>query len=116
MGKLKGAADGVPFKKNDPRINRQGRPPKLPELENLLAEVLGAEVNNRSAMKMILAALCKKAQKGDVRAAEILMDRAYGKLKTPSEIDLTAKIEALSDEQLITLFNHYLKPMNDAKG
>ena len=60
MGKLKGAADGVPFKKNGPRINRQGRPPKLPELENLLAEVLGAEVNNRSAMKMILAALCKE--------------------------------------------------------
>lgn len=92
MGKLKGAADGVPFKKNDPRINRQGRPPKLPELENLLAEVLGAEVNNRSAMKMILAALCKKAQKGDVRAAEILMDRAYGKLKTLSEIDLTSQL------------------------
>ena len=92
MGKLKGAADGVPFKKNDPRINRQGRPPKLPELEKLLAEVLGAEVNNRSAMKMILAALCKKAQKGDVRAAEILMDRAYGKLKTLSEIDLTSQL------------------------
>jgi len=108
--------DGRPFKRGDKRINREGRPPKLPELETLLAEVLGAETSNRTAMKMILAALCKKAQKGDVRAAEVLMDRAYGKLKTPSEIDLTAKMEALTDEQLITLFNHFLKTTNDANG
>lgn len=84
--------DGKPFKRGDKRINREGRPPKLPELETLLAEVLGAETSNRTAMKMILAALCKKAQKGDVRAAEVLMDRAYGKLKTTSEIDVTSQL------------------------
>lgn len=72
---------GKKFKKGDSRINRNGRPPKLPQLDVLLDKVLGAEQNGITAAEAILAALRKKAALGDVRAAEVLMDRAYGKAK-----------------------------------
>jgi len=70
--------------------NPAGKPPKLPQLDKLLDEVLGEEKNNLIAMKAVLMALLSKATKGDVRAAEILLDRAYGKAKQP--IDLEAKM------------------------
>lgn len=61
--------------------NPKGRPPKLPKLDDLLADVLGEEKDGIEAAKAILLALRKKATMGDVRAAEILLDRAYGKAK-----------------------------------
>lgn len=71
-----------PFKKgSDARRNMKGRPPKLPQLDVLLDEVLGDETNGITAAKKILQALFSKASKGDVRAAEVLLDRAYGKAK-----------------------------------
>ncbi|HQI26405.1 MAG TPA: DUF5681 domain-containing protein [Candidatus Paceibacterota bacterium] len=92
MGKLKGAADGVPFKKGDARINRKGRPLKIRNLDELLRDVLDEDMNGRQAMELVLIALRKKAMAGDTRAAELLMDRRYGKLKTLSEIDLTSQL------------------------
>lgn len=92
MGKLKGAADGVPFKKGDARINRKGRPVKIRNLDELLRDVLDEDMNGRQAMELVLIALRKKAMAGDTRAAELLMDRRYGKLKTLSEIDLTSQL------------------------
>ena len=69
-----------PFKKGyEPKRNLKGRPPKLPHLDKLLDEVLGEEKDGITAAKVILMALRVKATKGDVRAAEILLDRAYGK-------------------------------------
>jgi hypothetical protein len=61
--------------------NPNGRPRKLPELDKLLADVLGEEKDGVSAGEAILKALRAKATKGDVRAAEVLLDRAYGKSK-----------------------------------
>ena len=92
MGKLKGAADGVPFKKGDARINRKGRPLKIRNLDELLRDVLDEDMNGRQAMELVLIALRKKAMAGDTRAAELLMDRRYGKLKTLSEIYLTSQL------------------------
>lgn len=69
-----------PFKKGQSG-NPKGRVPKIPELEKLLAEVLGEEKDGIEAAKAILMALRLKATKGDVRAAEVLLDRAYGKAK-----------------------------------
>lgn len=76
--------DAVPFKKGQSG-NPKGRPKKLPALDVLLDEVLGGENPDDSNAKKILDALYKQAQKGNVRAAEILLDRAYGKPKQTHE-------------------------------
>ncbi len=67
-----------------------GRPKKLPELRELLANVLGDEKDGKTAAEAILMALRAKAAKGDVRAAELLLDRAYGKPK--QDVDLSGSM------------------------
>jgi hypothetical protein len=67
--------------------NPKGRPKKLPGLDKLLAEVLGNETKGGvSAAQRILEALRARASRGDVRAAEVLLERAYGKVKQTSEV------------------------------
>jgi len=77
-GNIKGK--GKPFVKGDSRINRHGRPKKLPELDTLLIEVLGREVSGSTELHLVIEALLKKAKAGDVRSAELLLDRYYGKV------------------------------------
>lgn len=69
-----------PFKEGQSG-NPNGRPKKLPELDKLLADVLGEEKDGVTAVEVILKALRLKATKGDIRAAELLLDRGYGKVK-----------------------------------
>jgi hypothetical protein len=69
--------------------NPNGRPRKLPELDKLLAEVLGEEKDGITAGEAILKAIRAKAAKGDVRAAELLLDRAYGKPKQSIDTAIT---------------------------
>lgn len=95
MAKLRGAKDGVPFQKGDPRINREGRPKKIPNLDVLLAELL--DDDDQSA-KLILSALIEKAKDGDVRAAQVILDRAYGKPK--ESIDLTTQGESIAPKRI----------------
>jgi len=67
-----------PFKKGlDPRRNVTGENRK-PILDDLLAEVLTDPVKGIEAAKAILLAIRDKALKGDIRAAEMLFNRAYG--------------------------------------
>jgi hypothetical protein len=73
-----------PFKKGQSG-NPNGRPKKLPELDKLLADVLGEEKDGVTAAEAILKALRAKAAKGDIRAAEVLLDRGYGKAKQSVE-------------------------------
>jgi hypothetical protein len=61
--------------------NPNGRPKKLPDLDKLMAEVLGPNKEGRDGMQVIIEALLKKAAKGDVKAAELLLNRGYGKAK-----------------------------------
>jgi hypothetical protein len=70
--------------------NPKGRPKKLPELDKLLADVLGEEKDGVSAAEVILKALRAKAAKGDIRAAEVLLDRAFGKAKQSTDVTLNA--------------------------
>lgn len=72
--------DGKLFTATDSRINRLGRPRKM-NLERLLKKVLMEKVNNQAALKGILMKLRDMALKGDIRAAELLLDRAFGKAK-----------------------------------
>lgn len=61
--------------------NPNGRPKKLPDLDKLLAEILGPNKDGRDGMEVIIEAMLKKAAKGDVKAAELLLNRGYGKAK-----------------------------------
>ncbi len=74
--------------KNDPRINKKGQPHKLPNLDILLAKVLGEDKGNMNAMEEILRKLKKKALAGDTKSAEILLARAYGKINQNIQLDV----------------------------
>lgn len=88
-----------PFKKGQSG-NPNGRPRKLPELDKLLADVLGEEKDGVSAAEAILKALRLKASKGDVRAAEIILDRAYGKARQTIEQHNTTNVNILNIDPL----------------
>ena len=60
--------------------NDKGRPPKLPQLDVLLAKVLGAETGGITEAERIILAMKKEARKGNVRAAELILDRSFGKV------------------------------------
>jgi hypothetical protein len=68
--------------------NPAGRPKKLPEIDKLLADVLGEEKDGVTAADAILRKLRAMAAAGNIRAAEILLDRAYGKAK--QQMDFTS--------------------------
>lgn len=78
---------GKGFHTNPERINKKGAPKKLPQLDVILADVLGETKDGKTAAQAILSAIRLKAVKGDVRAAEMLMDRAYGKAKQPVDVE-----------------------------
>jgi hypothetical protein len=89
--------------------NPNGRPKKLPDLEKLMANVLGEEKDELTALEAILRVLRAKAAKGDLRAAEILLDRGYGKARqqhehsgslvtTPPVINVTVQPPTPDDE------------------
>lgn len=93
QGKNRDMPKGVPpehskFKKGESG-NPNGRPRKLPALDKLMADVLGEEKDGITAGEAILKALRAKATKGDVRAAEVLLDRAYGKPKQTTDTNIT---------------------------
>lgn len=67
--------------------NPNGRP-KLPDLSEAIARVLADEKDGKTALEAVLMALRAKAVKGDVRAAQELLDRGFGKSK--SNVDLTS--------------------------
>jgi hypothetical protein len=88
--------------------NPNGRP-KLPDLSQAIAKVLAEEKDGMTALDAILAALRAKAAKGDVRAAQELLDRGFGKSK--QSIDHSGKVDTspqfditkLDDNELRTL-------------
>ena len=92
--------DAKPFPKGVSG-NPNGRPKKLPHLDKLLDEVLGDEKDGLTAAEAILKALRNKATKGDIRAAEILLDRAYGKAKQTVDV----KAEVIADKVTMKLSN-----------
>lgn len=73
--------------KGDPGLPNAGRKKKLPELAELMDELLGGidGTATESGSKEIFEALHKKAARGDTRAAEIILAYAYGKPKQSHE-------------------------------
>lgn len=81
-----------PFVKGeDPRRNLKGRPRRLPPIDEMLSDILGSEEDTDSEAHAVLRALLMKAKKGDTKAAEILLDRAYGKAKQVVDNNVTVK-------------------------
>ena len=75
-----------PFTKNDPRINKNGRPrTKLPKLEDVLIKVLGVdEETGESEIENLVKEMLKQAKdksnRNNTKAAGMLIERAYGKV------------------------------------
>jgi hypothetical protein len=78
--------DGKKFEPGN-KANPNGRPKKLPDLEKLLVRVLGSEEENKTGWEVIIEALQKKAAKGDVKAAELLLSRGYGKARQTVDLN-----------------------------
>lgn len=80
--------------------NPKGRA-KLPDIRDALAKILADEKDGYTALEATLMALRAKAVKGDIRAAEALLDRAFGRPKQSVDqtIDLRA-IRQMSDAEL----------------
>lgn len=78
-----------------------GRPKKLPALDTLIAEVLSDKQNGMSAAEAILKVMRQKAIKGDLKAAEMLLNRAYGKPKESIEVKVT-EVEISFDDSNTT--------------
>jgi hypothetical protein len=63
--------------------NPNGRPKELPGFKELIKKIMTADSGNgEQEVESILKAMVKAAKRGDVRAAEVLFDRAYGKVVT----------------------------------
>lgn len=72
--------------------NPNGRPKKLPKLDDLLSDILGAEDDKDSEAYAILSRLVKDAISGNTKAAEIILDRAYGKSNQPIAHTFTGSV------------------------
>jgi hypothetical protein len=79
--------------------NPNGRPKKLPALDLIMANVLGAEKDGITAGEAIIMKLREQALKGDIKAAQILLDRGWGKPK--QNIDITTQGEKVTVPTII---------------
>ena len=82
------AKDGKPFTKDDSRINRAGRP-KLPDIKAILEEVLGETKDGMTAAEALMKKLRSMGAAGNIKAIEMLLDRAYGKPKQTVDTNIT---------------------------
>jgi len=71
--------------------NPKGRP-KLPSMKLIMQKVLGEMKEGKTAAEAVMLAMRGKALKGDVRAAEFLIERAYGKLTDNIDLQGSANI------------------------
>lgn len=95
---------GKGFDKRPENINRKGQPKKIPKLDVLLADVIGD-----AEMTKLIKALYDAAVRGNVRAAEALLDRAYGKAK--QSVDVTTDGEKISNVNVT-----YINKLNEHTG
>ena len=93
-----------PFKKGQSG-NPNGRP-KIPDLSEAISKILNEEKDGMIALDAVLKALRARAIKGDVRAIQELLDRAYGKAKQ--------YIDHTTDGEPINQINVKIKHAKDA--
>lgn len=95
---FKKGKSGNPAKQFSKDYQPATRGPKrqLPDLKELVAKVLGNEINDVTVAEAILLMLAKKSLGGDLKAADMILDRSYGKptqvVENTGEQPLTIKI------------------------
>ena len=68
--------------------NPNGRPKKLDSLQRIIEQVMNEPgKGGKPAIYNIVHALIQKAEKGDIRAIQEILDRYYGKPKSSLEIE-----------------------------
>lgn len=82
---------------------RNGRHKELPGLRELIADVLGDEVNDITAIRAILMRLRKMAIEGNLKAADMLLSYAYGKPR--ESIDHTTNGRSIRPPAVIVFEN-----------
>ena len=98
----KSKANLIKFKPGNKAAVRQGRPKKLPGLDELLSDVLARQTGGKSNLERILLGLICRASQGDSRCAALLLDRKYGKLKdTVAVLDTTFIVEVEDEPSFI---------------
>lgn len=70
--------------------NPKGRPRKT-ELDQIIKDILGTETRGVTEAEAIIHAMVKRAKEGDVRAASLIFDRAYGRPKQAVEVTTPAE-------------------------
>jgi hypothetical protein len=65
--------------------------PKLPDLNEALAKYLSEEKEGKTALEAVLMKLRQMATAGNLKAAEMLLDRAYGKPKQTTDVTTNGK-------------------------
>jgi hypothetical protein len=94
---------GKGFDKHPGNINMNGRPKKIP-LDSMLVDIL-----DEKGLISLLKSIHKAALKGNIRAAELLLDRYYGKsIQTPIP-------ERLTEEQLSQLYLYLKRKYSNEK-
>lgn len=104
----------IPAKKGEIR-NPRGPHKKIPGLDVLLADLFGEDKNGESGARKVLltlkqAAIAGKLSTVKVRAAEVLVDRIYGKAKSNDTLNVkiqSAKDIAESDEKAKEILEKY---------
>ena len=82
----------IPAKAGEVR-NPNGRSCVLPELKDMLKDILSEDISNakgekKQLLEVILRQLTNKAAKGDLRAIQEVFDRMYGKAKGSTDVSI----------------------------
>jgi hypothetical protein len=77
-----------PFVKDDPRINRRGRPKKGEAITDILQKLLDKKDDSgKLRREKVSEKLIELAEKGDIVAIKYLVDRLDGKPKETVELE-----------------------------
>jgi len=101
---------GKPFEKDDPRINRQGRPKKGTALTDILNDKLDlAHKTGKLKREAIAERLIEVALEGDVAALKYVFDRMDGRPTQKEVVEIGDNISDSAKERLGRIFGEAKK-------